>query len=116
MAVQPLRMTPQMPVVRLELQKAAVPTASTDECRAARVHDEDHGAETVFCASLVGAGARAGKAEAVVVAHDALDDGDITAAGVLREQDSEAYCSSKKKGSRFELFAPMMRLWNMGSM
>ena len=82
-------------VVRQKVQKAAY-RRQHRECRAARVHNEDHGRDRLL-REFVGAGARTGQAEAVVIAHDALNDRDITAGGILREEEAKRIFVEEKR-------------------
>ena len=82
-------------VVRQKVQKAAY-RRQHRECRAARVHNEDHGRDRLL-REFVGAGARTGQAEAVVIAHDALNDRDITAGGILREEEAKRIFAEEKR-------------------
>ena len=83
------------PALRLELQKA-LHRGQHGQRRAARVHDQYRGAGGLL-RSLPCARARGGEAEAVIVAHDALDDGDGAACGVLREQIPERRLVKEKR-------------------
>lgn len=99
--------------VRCEAEKA-LRRRQNRQRRAPGVDHQHHGAFG-FPRRLVGAGAGGGEAQTVIIAHDALDHRNVAAFAVVRQQIAHGV-AVKKKLSRLELFAPMTRLWNMGSM
>ena len=95
-------MTPQMWSSGRKSRKPR--TDASTESAAPRVHNEDHVRDRLL-REFVGAGARTGQAEAVVIAHDARHDRDITAGGVLRKEEPECTIL-KEKRIKIRTFGP----------